>query len=296
MSLIVRLQQKGLIHPPKWLPENTHFLVTMGSEAYGCSSGDSDQDLYGWTIPPRDMVFPHLAGEIFGFGTQKKRFDVWQEHHVEDKETRRQYDLAIYSVVRFVHLCLENNPNMIDSLFVPLRCVLHCTQVANILRENKRLFLHKGCFQKMKGYAYSSLHKMSTKTPEVGSKRYEDIKAHGFDCKYAYHIVRLLLECEQILVEHDLDLERNREQLKAVRRGEWSEEQIRQFFSDKEKSLEEVYHKSTLPYGPDEDAIKALLMKVLEQHYGSLDGAVKVLDAEKKCLLEIKQVMERYGI
>jgi uncharacterized protein len=127
------------------------------------------------------------------------------------------------------------------------------------------------------------------------NKRQSTILEHGVDTKKLYHVVRLLLEVEQMLTEHDLDLERNREQLKAIRRGEWTEEQIRQFFTDKERALEDVYKASTLPFGPDEDKIKTLLLQVLEQHYGSLDGAVREVDAEKKCLWEVQAVLERYG-
>jgi predicted nucleotidyltransferase len=294
--LLTRLVSKGLIHPPSWLPENTQYLVITGSESYGCSSGDSDQDLCGWTIPRREDLFPHLRGDIIGFGKQKNRFDVWQEHHVEDKEASRQYDFAIYSVVKFFQLCMDNNPNILDILHVPVRCVLHSTQVSEIVRHNRKLFLHKGCWHKFRGYSYAQLHKLAIKNPEEGSKRYEAIKANGFDLKAAYHVVRLLLECEQILVEHDLDLERNRELLKAIRRGEWSEERIRQFFSDKERDLEEVYNKSTLTYSADEEAIKAVLLQVLEAHYGNLSNAVVVPGIEKKALQEIKTIIERMGV
>ena len=90
MNLLQRLASKGLVHPPKILPDNLQYLVVMGSEAYGCSSGASDQDIYGWTIPYKEDLFPHLKGEVIGFGTQKNRFEVWQEHHVDDKESSRQ--------------------------------------------------------------------------------------------------------------------------------------------------------------------------------------------------------------
>ncbi len=33
---------------------------------------------------------------------------------------------------------------MIDSLFTPWRCVMHPTQVGEVMRENRKLFLHKG--------------------------------------------------------------------------------------------------------------------------------------------------------
>lgn len=293
-NILKRLQEKKLIQPPEWLPDNTQYLVIMGSEAYGCNSEQSsDRDIYGWCIPKKEDIFPHLRGEIPGFGKQKNRFDVWQQHHVDDAESRRQYDFAVYNVVRFFQLCMENNPNMVDSLFVPARCVLHCTQVADIMRQNRRLFLHKGCWHKFKGYAYSQMHKMDNKRRE-SSKRAETVEKFGYDVKFGYHVVRLVLEVEQILVENDLDLERNREVLKAIRRGEWTEQRIRDFLSDKERSLEDVYHKSTLPYSADEEKIKEVLLQILEAHYGSLSNALVIPGAEKRALSEIRAILDRF--
>ena len=79
-----------------------------------------------------------------------------------------------------------------------------------------------------------------------------------------------------ILLEGDLDLTRNREQLKAIRRGEWSKEQLRDFFNTKEKQLEALYLSSSLQDKPDEKAIRQLLLNCLEHHYGSLDGCISV--------------------
>jgi hypothetical protein len=95
-------------------------------------------------------------------------------------------------------------------------------------------------------------------------------------------------------MEHDLDIERNSEILKAVRRGEWSEEKLRGWFDEKEKHLEELYAKSTLRHVPDEEAIKDLLMQCLEQHYGSLDQAVKREVPVDRMISELKAVLERY--
>ena len=63
-----------------------------------------------------------------------------------------------------------------------------------------------------------------------------------------------------ILIEGDIDLQRNNEQLKAIRRGEWTEERLRQWFADKESHLERVYAESTLRATPDEPKIRALLL------------------------------------
>jgi hypothetical protein len=82
--LLQDLAKKNLIHPPRWLPDNCIRLTVMGSQAYGVSNDASDQDIYGVCIPPKELVFPHLAGEIPGFGRQIQRFEVWQEHRVRD--------------------------------------------------------------------------------------------------------------------------------------------------------------------------------------------------------------------
>ena len=126
------------------------------------------------------------------------------------------------------------------------------------------------------------------------NKRQLDTAINDYSTKFAYHVVRLALEAQQILVEHDLDVEANREILKSIRRGEWSEEKLRGWFDEKEKQLEEMYTKSTLRHKPDEEAIKGLLMNCLEQHYGSLDRAVKREVPVDRMISELKAVLEKY--
>jgi predicted nucleotidyltransferase len=276
MSTLQRLTERGLVKPPRWLPANVQYETIMGSVAYGVSSDTSDMDVYGWAIPPKDDVFPHLAGEVPGFGRRRKRFEQYQEHHVADPGALagrgRTYDLTVFGIVKFFQLAMENNPNVIDSLFTPATCVLHSTRVGNLVRENRQRFLHRGAGPKFKGYAYSQLHKLAIKEPT--GKRAEIVERHGYDTKFAYHVVRLLGEVEQILVEGDIDLQRDNERLKAIRRGEWSEDRLRQWAADKETDLERAYAASSLRATPDEDGLKALLLNCLEEHYGTLAGCV----------------------
>jgi uncharacterized protein len=291
--LIQELEKKKLIHPPNWLSTNTHYLTIMGSQAYGCNSPDSDFDIYGFCIPSKQTLFPHLAGEILDFGTQKKRFHQWSESHIIDKEELKEYDFSVYSIVRFFQLCLENNPNMLDALFTPQNCVIHSTHVGNIVRDNRHAFLHKGCYHKFRGYAFSQIKKMKDKNPEPGSKRAKYIEEYGYDMKYGLHLVRLLGEVEQILTLHDLDLQRDKEVYKSIKRGEWKEQDIYDYFDSKEKTLEAVYNESKLPWGPDEETIKQLLLDCLESHYGSLDKAIVVEGKELTVLRKIQELCEQ---
>lgn len=115
---------------------------------------------------------------------------------------------------------------------------------------------------------------------------------HG-NTKFAYNCPRLLAEVEQILTEGTLDLERNREQLKAIRRGEWTKEQLYQYFNDKERQLEEAFHKSTLPVVPDVARIKSLLLECLEHHYGSLSKVVIIPEKTEEALRQIELICQK---
>lgn len=259
----------------------------MGSDAYGVSSGDSDKDVYGVCFAPLNLTFPHLGGEVPGFGKQIQRFSNWQEHHIESLGA--EWDFQIYSIVNYFQLAMENNPNILDSLFTARRCVLSSTQIGETIREHRKDFLHKGSFHKLKGYSYSQMSKIRSKT--ATGKRAELILTYGFDTKFSYHVVRLLLEAEMILSEHDLDLERHREQLKAIRRGEWTLPQLEEWAQTKEKQLEDLYIKSTLRHTPDEPVIKALLLQCLESHYGNLEKAVVVEGEPERILRQISALI-----
>lgn len=115
-----------------------------------------------------------------------------------------------------------------------------------------------------------------------------------YDVKFAYHIVRLLNEVEQIMVEGDLDLQRNREQLKEIRRGEWTLDQVEAYFESKERALEATYAACTLPHKPDEAAIKKILLECMEMHYGDISSAVK-RDANIEAMIrDLRGVIDRY--
>ena len=94
-------------------------------------------------------------------------------------------------------------------------------------------------------------------------------------------------------MECDIDLRRNREHLKAIRRGEVSEQDIMDWAADKERQLEQQYHDSKIPAGPNEAKIRTLLLDCLEEHYGRLDNCVVEADAAVQQLREIHAILER---
>lgn len=360
-----RLLNKGLLNtPPKFLKnsDSIQLEILTGSVAYGVSNDTADMDIYGVCIPPLEMMFPHLDGEIPGFSKQNKRFEQFQQHHILNKDEGKEYDITVYNIVKYFKLCMDNNPNMIDSIFVPERCVLYKTRIGDMIRENRHIFLHKGSWHKFKGYAYSQLNKMKNKRQHAkylhqieekysiphdlsyveadsfisgrennltkeytnglrklsdGSKgtlqkylenlnlfdndpeqseRDVNTRIYSLDPKFAYHVVRLLEEAEQLLIEGDLDLQKNREQLKFIRNANWSEDDIERYFNEKTSQLEEVYTSSKLQYSPDEEKIKELLLNCIEEYHGSVDmsSAVKKQDETQQMVKDLEEIVEKY--
>jgi hypothetical protein len=283
------------------MPLNTHYLTIMGSHAYGVADTSvrdklPDFDVYGFCIPPKEMIFPHLTGKISGFGTAPQNFENFQKHHIMDVDAvggkGKEWDIQVFSIVRYFELCRQNNPNMVDSLFTPEECVIHCTNVGRMVRDNRHLFLSKESWKKFRGYAQSQLKKMNDKNPEGGRK--EIVEKFGYDVKFAYHIIRLFDEVEQILLEGTINLQRAREVMKAIRRGDWTAVEVRNWAIEKEKALEVAYTKSTLPEHPDEERLLRLLKECLEEHYGSLKDCIGDPDWAQGALKEIDNVIGRY--
>ena len=296
MNLIEKLEKRKLISPPRWLGCNTAFLTIFGSMAYGCNENESDVDVVGFCIPPKEQVFPHLAGHIPGFGRQAPHFEQYLQHHIEDKDAGKSYDLTVYSIVKYFQLLMDNNPNIIDSLFIPRECIILSTQIAEKVRENKHLFLHKGLKHKYSGYAYSQLNKINSKEPVEG-KRKELVDKFGYDTKFAMHLVRLINYAEELLTTGDLDMRRNSEMLKHIRRGGWTKEELIKWFSSKEKELDNLYkNNTTLPHKPEEEKIKSLLIECLSMQYQNLQDCLIIPEKEKKALEEIKSIISKYGV
>jgi predicted nucleotidyltransferase len=125
-----------------YVEKHTIFECIIGSQAYGISTPESDIDKAGVMIP----------GKEYFYGL--KRFDQFQDYPGEDK--------TVYNIKKVVGLIAENNPNCLDLLFVPERCVLKMTSYWAKIIENADLFVSKKCKFTFSGYAISQLNRIKT--------------------------------------------------------------------------------------------------------------------------------------
>lgn len=89
---------------------------------------------------------------------------------------------------------------------------------------------------------------------------------HGYDCKHAMHLVRLMRMCKEALESGTLQVKRqDAEELRAIRQGAWSYEQLLTWANAHEQALDQSYQVSLLPQGPDRVAIDRLCIELIEQ-------------------------------
>jgi uncharacterized protein len=88
----------------------------------------------------------------------------------------------------------------------------------------------------------------------------------GYDTKHAYHLVRLIRMCREVLTTGKVIVKRpDREELLTIRNGAWSYEKLIDFAETEEIALNELYNTSTvLPKVPDKDKLDRLAIELVE--------------------------------
>jgi predicted nucleotidyltransferase len=241
----------------------------MGSHAYGTNTSTSDWDFYGFIVPPPEYIFPNISGRLAGFGKQLQEFNQYQGQHLVNPKGV-EYDVTVYNITRYFQLCMDGNPNMIDSLFTDESDLVKSDNISYIVRQNRTMFLSQKCWHTFKGMAHSHLSRLNNRI-RVG-KRSEIVEKYGYDVKDASHIVRLMGELKQILEEGDLFLKVNSGMVMDVKEGRWTKEEVISYFEETMTHLSLLVEKGcAVPHSPNEKSIKDILLWALEEKYGSLE-------------------------
>ena len=260
---------------PPWLKGRIFYSTVVGSHAYGVDNADSDLDFFEVCVPPRHYLFPHLNGYIEGFGRQKQNFKVYSQQGLVTEDGRK-YDIDVWNIAHFFQGAMDNNPNILEALFVNEYFQIVNSDAAQFMLENKHLFLHKGSYHKFTGFAHSQLAKMikSVKKERMLTER---------AAKYAYHAVRLVDELEQILTKGDLVLDSNKKKLREIRNrtttsyGEANSiiDETEEYILGKIATLQDVYVRQEdgpVPHRPDENQIREVLLECLNLFESELDS------------------------
>ncbi|MBC1211820.1 nucleotidyltransferase [Listeria booriae] len=119
--------------------ENIAYLVASGSHGYGTNIATSDLDLRGFLLEDERYLLGLHTFEQF-----------------EEKET----DTVIFGAKKFIKLCAQSNPNVLELLGVEEEDILICSDAGRMVRDNTDLFLSKRVEQTFGNYAKSQLKRL----------------------------------------------------------------------------------------------------------------------------------------
>lgn len=128
----------------------------VGSKTYGTDIETSDDDFSGIFIAPKEYYLGLSKVEIADFSFVSKL--------ANGKNASDAVDFSLYELRKFITLAMDNNPNILEHLYVPLNRVIFINSLGQKLRNARDLFPYKGLKQKFLGYAFSQKHKMLIKT------------------------------------------------------------------------------------------------------------------------------------
>ena len=309
--------------------KNKMLEYMVGSKLYGTDTPTSDTDYSGVFMPNDDMVFGFERAEEVDLGVKSKRED--------GKNDENAVDRIVYELRKFVKLALENNPNILEQLFVNKKNLVFSNEYGNELLRNAYLFPHKGLKEKFLGYAFSQKHKMVIRTDnyhalenanewlEENVKTVEDSKKllveildkrlpfmsvkgdnilmgdlnfqrhfmlrkvkkmiaerlskatnrkdlltrHGYDTKFASHLVRLMLEGKELLSTGRLEFPlRYAQTILDVKLGKWKMTEVLEYAEELEQNVVDAVELSALPKRPRYNEVQELVKRLLKDFHG----------------------------
>jgi len=269
----------------QWMKDNLLYECVMGSQAYGLATPESDVDIVALVMPKENQVYPQRFGYILGFDelptfNSKEVKGAGKRIELPDS-THSDVEGEWVSLIRFFYLCaVKGSPNLIETLFCRRNLVTFSTDIGWMLRDNRPKFLSMRTFHAFKGYAFQQVARIR-RCVERGKaeteKRQMYLDKYGYDIKMAYHPLRLLDQLNQLLDEGTIDLMRNKEECKAMRKGEWGDfKTFDRVMSERLEALEKkALTTNAISPKPRMGELKVLLAECLESFYGSEDSMKK---------------------
>lgn len=129
--------------------------IRSGSNLYGTNTPESDEDFVGIFVPPIEYLLGlHNVQEVsFNLISKDK----------ENKNTKEAVDKKLYELRKFANLALQNNPNILEILFVNQKNIIQLEEPGQILLEIRDSFTSMLCVPRFIGYAHAQKHKMIIK-------------------------------------------------------------------------------------------------------------------------------------
>ena len=237
------------------------FRCQVGSGIHGVTIGGyDDRDEMGMCIERPEYVVGLAKFEQYIYRTQAE--GVLSGYG--------DLDLVVYSLRKWTRLALAGNPTVLIPLFVPASEVVVDSDVGRGIRAHPERFLSRLTADRFIGYMVAQREQMLGLRGKKHTNRPELVQVHGFDTKFAYHMVRLGLQGVELLTTGRITLpmpEPDRTWLRELREGKRAMVDALNRAVALETELRALRNSSGLPDKPDYDRANKWLIATYQREW-----------------------------
>jgi uncharacterized protein len=234
----------------------------VGSTIHGLElAGTDDRDEMGVCIEPPEYVIG------------LRSFETWVSRTKPEgvRSEAGDLDLVVHSLRKFARLALKGNPTVLLLLFVPPEQLILRTPLGDELQALAPAFVSGRAGHAFLGYLSAQKQRLLGERGQKRVKRPDLEEVHGYDTKYAMHMLRLGYQGRELLETGRLSLpmrEEERRRVFAVRKGEVPFNDLLTEVGELEVELEDLIGTSALPAEPDSDTVNDFLSRAYRSWWG----------------------------
>lgn len=244
------------------LTENTILLTLAGSRVYGMQTPESDLDVKGVAIPPKQYYFGFL--NRFEQADKPTHMMEFYSHFTNEEKALADAGMlegSIYDLRKFIDLAQQCNPNILDALFCRDKEVRYINKFGEILRDNKDLFISKKIKYTMMGYSWAQLKRIKTHRswllePPKKEPTRSDFKLHEMRQIPGEQLKAVEASIQKKMDTWNLDLS----DLDSARQI-YIQEQLRDYMVDLHLGANDLFPIAAKSLGYDSNFIELLLTK-----------------------------------
>ena len=237
---------------PYW--KNIIHLFVGGSALHGAKvEGYDDLDIYGVFIEPPEKIIGVDAYEHF----------VWSTGTNDSKNGKDDIDITLYGLQKWAGLAAKGNPSILHFLFAGTENNPSWQRII----ANRKLFLCRKQSKQFLGFASAQLMRMTGERSR-NVNRPDLVEKYGFDTKFAMHVIRLLVECEELMRHGVITLPSpEKELLIGIRTGQHTEDWVIREATRRFELCKTAEETSPLPAELDRNHISKLIAEIYQNFW-----------------------------
>lgn len=247
---------------PYWT-ECIHLFVG-GSALHGAKvSGYDDLDIYGVYVEPPEKIIGVDSYEHF----------VWSTSPPDRKNDSSDVDITLYGLRKWANLACKGNPSILHALFArntlegPSERPGEYDTWFHAVQKYRLSFLCRKHHKQFLGFASAQMMRMTGERSRNVS-RPDLVEKYGYDTKFAMHIIRLLVECEELMRTGVITLPSpEKELLIAIRNGERTEDWVLRNAVERFEACKAAEAHSPLPAEVDRNFISQVIAEAYRRHW-----------------------------